>query len=100
MANSAVYGRRDPWSVDKEERGKEVAGKYYRRYNKIANDFKAKNGSAECRDICKGFDFAAKERRVNCLKVVVSAAELAYDALQIPQEEAFKLPYGQNIAGH
>jgi C_GCAxxG_C_C family probable redox protein len=100
LANSAVYGRPDPWAVPQEERGKEIAAKYYRRYNKLVNDFSAKNGSAECREICKGYDFGSKERRVNCLKVVVSAAELAYDMLQMPQEEAFTLPYGKNMGGN
>lgn len=33
MANGAVYGRPDPWSVDPEVRGHEISEKYYRRYN-------------------------------------------------------------------
>lgn len=98
MANSAIYGRPDPWSVPDEERGHEVAAKYYRRYNKMVHDFEAANGGVLCREICSKYDdWHSKDRKKACLKLIGAAAVMAYEYLQMPQEEAFKLPYGENM---
>ena len=100
MANGAVYGRTDPWSVPQDVRGKENIEKYYRRYNQMVREFIAENGSMTCREICAPFaDWHGKERRQNCLRLVAAAASMAYEFLQMTQEEAFALPYGENIAG-
>lgn len=100
MANGAVHGRPDPWSVDAEVRGHEIADKYYRRYNKLVHDFIEQNGSVLCHEICsaKG-EWPSKERRKACMNITANTAVLAYDIMQISQEEAFKLPYGNNMAG-
>lgn len=101
MANSHVYGRQNPWDVDAEVRGTEIAQKYYRRYNRMVQDFVEKNGSALCGEICGRFeDFHCKERRVGCLKLIGATAKLAYEYLQMSQEEAFELPYGANLGGN
>jgi len=100
MANGAVYGRFDPWKVDPAVRAKEATSKYYRRYNKMVHEFIAQNGSMNCQDICVKFpDWQGKERRLNCLELIANTAVLAYDFLQMTQEEAFLLPYGKNVAG-
>lgn len=101
MANSAVFGRKNPYDSPDETRGTEIAQKYYRRYNNIAKDFAERNGDTSCRAICsKWEDWHCKERRVNCMKLVGAAAALAYRYLQIPQDEAFELPYGPNMGGN
>lgn len=100
MANGAVYGRPDPWAVPQEERAGEIAAKYYRRYNQMVHDFENANGSVLCKDISSKYeDWHCKERRVMCMKLIGAAAAMAYDYLNIPQEEAFKLPYGDNMGG-
>lgn len=95
MANGAVYGRSDPFAAPSEERGREIAAKYYRRYNNLTHDFKIANNGVLCKEICAPFkdDWHGKERRLTCMKLIGDAAALAYDYLQIPQEEAFNLPY-------
>src|SRR5574344_332897 len=98
MANSSKYGRPDPMSVDSSVRKSEIAAKYYRRYNNLVHEFEEKNGSATCKGITGGYaDWECKERRIGCLKLIGATAQLAYKYLQIPQEEAFKLPYGENM---
>lgn len=100
MANGAVYGRPVPWAVPAEARGHEIAEKYYRRYNQLAHDFETAHGGITCREICSPWeDWHCKERRINCMKLIGAAAALAYDYLQIPQEEAFVLPYQPNNMG-
>ena len=100
MANGAVYGRPDPWAVPDEERGNEIAQKYYRRYNKMLHDFETAHNGVSCREICSPWaDWHCKERRVNCMKLIGATAALAYDYLQMPQEEAFKLPYAKDNMG-
>jgi C_GCAxxG_C_C family probable redox protein len=98
MANGAVYGRPDPWKVDAEVRGHEISEKYYRRYNKMVWDFQAMNEGVLCKDICSKYvDWYHKERRRMCMKLVANTAVMAYDYLQMSQEEAFALPYGKNM---
>jgi C_GCAxxG_C_C family probable redox protein len=100
MALGAVHGRHDPKAVDPAIRGDEIARKYYRRYNKLVRDFEQAMGGVLCRDITGPYeDWHSKERRVCCLKLIGEAAAIAYDNLMIPQEEAFVLPYGENMAG-
>lgn len=100
MANSAIYGRKDPYSVDPEIRGKEVSEKYYRRYNNMVKEFSEINGSTSCRSIGGAYeDWHGKERRIHCMKLVGTSARLAYKYLQIPQGEAFEMPYGENMGG-
>ena len=101
MANGAVYGRANPWSEPEETRGADVADKYYRRYNRMVHRFIEENGSALCGEISAPFgDFHSRERRKNCLKVIAASAVLAYDFLQMDQEAAFALPYGENLLGY
>ncbi|HIU64192.1 MAG TPA: C_GCAxxG_C_C family protein [Candidatus Avacidaminococcus intestinavium] len=98
MANGAVYGRKDPYAVDSTVRGSEIADKYYRRYNKMVEEFTAQNNGVTCAGITGHYaDWECKERRIQCMKLVGKTAELAYKYLQIPQEEAFALPYGKNM---
>ncbi|MDK2942169.1 C-GCAxxG-C-C family protein [Acetobacterium carbinolicum] len=98
MANSAVHGRKDPWSIDSDVRGAEVGKKYYRRYNNLVREFKEANGCTTCRNICEPFDdWHGKDRRVHCMKLIGATAQLAYHYLQIPQEEAFEMPYGEKM---
>lgn len=93
LANGAKYGRPDPWTIDPEERGQQVSGKYYRRYNRLVHDFEKANNGVSCKDICKQFeDWHSRERRVMCMKMVGATAELAYDYLNISQEEALSFP--------
>ena len=83
LANGLRYGRKDPYTVLAEERGKEVAGKYYRRYHAPCGaEISAPHGAWESR-----------ERRIHCLQLIGRAARLAYRYLQMPQDEAFALPY-------
>lgn len=101
MACGAVHGRPDPWSVPAESRMSEIAGKHYRRYNKIVHDFETRFGHTDCAGLCAPFgDWHSVPRRKFCLKMIAECAKLAYDYLQMPQEEAFALPYGDNIGGH
>lgn len=98
LANSAVYGRKDPYAVDAAVRGSEIADKYYRRYNALVREFVERNGCTSCEGISAQYDdWEGKERRKYCLKMIGATAELAYKYLTIPQEEAFKLPYGKNM---
>lgn len=100
MANGAVYGRPDPWAVPAEVRATEIADKYYRRYNKMVQDFKEAHNGVACREICAPYpDWHCKERRIMCLKLIGATAAMAYDYLQMPQEEAFKLPYAPGNMG-
>lgn len=100
LALGSVYGRKDPWSVPQEERGAQIAQKYYRRYNRLADDFKKANGSVLCREITAGHQgWGSKERRLLCMNVIIEGAGLAYDYLTIPQEEAFAMEYHDNMAG-
>ena len=100
MAVGSVHGRRDPKSVAPEIRSQEAAQKYYRRYNKLVHDFEQAAGAVSCSDITGSFeDWHGKERRVCCLKLIGKTAGIAYDSIMMPQEEAFVLPYGDNIAG-
>lgn len=101
LANSMEHGRKDPWSVPDEERGSEVSKKYYRRYNRLLHDFEELAGGVLCRDICAVHeDWHSKPRRIMCMKLIGETAALAFDYLQMSQEEAFKLPYGENIGGN
>ncbi len=100
MANGARYGRKDPWSVDPEVRGKENSEKYYRRYNQMVRDFAAANGGVTCREISsKHEDWHSKDRRKMCMLLIAETAGLAYDYLQIPNEEAFQIPYQKDNMG-
>ncbi len=99
VALGSKYGRKDPWSVPSEERGAQIAQKYYRRYNRLVDEFKKAHGSPLCREITAGQEWGAKERRLHCMNVIVETAGLAYDFVTMPQEEAFKLEYKDNMAG-
>ena len=101
MANGAAHGRPDPMTSvpDTMERGKQLAAKYYRRYNAMFRDFAEREHGTTCAEICAPFDWEAKERRKNCLRVIVDTTLMAYDYLIISQEEAFSIPYGKNMAG-
>lgn len=100
MANGAVHGRPDPWSVPEEVRADEISEKYYRRYNKMVHDFEKANGGLSCRDICAPFeDWDSRDRRKMCLKLIGAATAMALDFINMTQEEAFALPYGDNIEG-
>jgi C_GCAxxG_C_C family probable redox protein len=100
MANGAVYGRPDPWKVAPEVRGLEISEKYYRRYNKMVWDFHAMNEGVLCKDICGKYeDWHSRDRRKMCMRLIANAAAMAYDYLQMSQEEAFALPYGENMGG-
>ncbi len=101
MACGAVYGRPDPWAVSEDSRMSEIAQKYYRRYNRLTHDFEEQFGSTDCAELCSRFeDFHCVERRKSCLKMIAASAKLAYDYLQMSQEEAFALPYGENLGGN
>ena len=98
MANGAVHGRKDPYGVDASVRGSEIAEKYYRRYNNMVREFVERNGSTSCEEMTGKYeDWEGKDRRISCLKLIGATAQLAYKYLQIPQEEAFKLPYDKNM---
>jgi len=100
MANGIVYGRPDPWRIDPEVRGEEIAAKHYRRYNKLVHDFRKANNGVLCKDICAQYkNWHSTDRRKMCMKLIAAAATMAYDYLQITQEEAFILPYGENMGG-
>ena len=43
-------------------------------------------------------DWNGKDRRVHCMKMVGETAQLAYKYLQIPQNEAFEMPYGEKMS--
>ena len=94
LANGLRYGRKDPYTVPAEERGKEVAGKYYRRYHALVREFVAENGSPTCAEISAPHGaWESRERRIHCLQLIGRAARIAYRYLQMPQDEAFALPY-------
>jgi len=98
MANSAVYGRKDPYAVDAAVRGSEIADKYYRRYNALVREFVERNGCSSCEGISSKYDdWEGKDRKIYCMKMIGETAALAYKYLQMPQEEAFSLPYGKNM---
>ena len=100
MANGAVYGRPDPWVVDPDIRGDEISEKYYRRYNNMVQDFIKAHGAVLCKDLCAPYDdWHSKERRKMCMKLTADAAVMAYDYLLISQDEAFMLPYAENMGG-
>lgn len=94
LANGIRYGRKDPYTVEDSVRAQEIAQKYYRRYHALVNDFVEANGSVNCADISAPYgEWLSKGRRIHCLKMIGATARLAYRYLQIPQEEAFKMPY-------
>lgn len=100
MANGAMHGRPDPWAVGPEVRGEEISEKYYRRYNRLVHDFEEANNGISCKELCEPFgDFHSVDRRKMCLKMVGKTASMAYDYLNMSQEEAFELPYGENMGG-
>ena len=100
IANGAKYGRPDPYAVPAEVRAGEIAERYYARYNNLIHDFTEAYGSPLCKEICGKFeDFHGKDRKVGCLKMIGGTAKLALRYLQMPQEEAEKLPYQENLAG-
>ena len=93
MANGAKHGR-NPGETN------QPAVNYYRRYNKMVSEFKKEHGAVNCDEITASFGgFNSKSRRAGCMKLVGKTAALAYDILLIPQDEAFVMPYGENIAG-
>ncbi len=97
LANGIRYGRKDPYTVDDAVRAQEVAGKYYRRYHAMVNEFVEEQGDITCAGISAPYgDWMSRERKINCLKLIGATARLAYRYLQLPQEEAFKLPYEGN----
>ncbi|ATW24014.1 C-GCAxxG-C-C family protein [Candidatus Formimonas warabiya] len=99
LACGAAYGRPDPWRIPEDERIMEIRD-YYRRYNKIVHDFIAENKSASCKELCAPFgDFQSRERRVYCMKLIGRSAAMAVDFLSMSQDEAFDLPFGENLAG-
>jgi C_GCAxxG_C_C family probable redox protein len=93
MGLGALHGRRDPWAIPEENRGHELAQKYYRRYNKLVHDFIASFGSVQCREINAKMEWSSKERRRQCAQIIIDTAAMAYDNIMIAQEEAFRLPY-------
>ncbi len=98
IANGAIYGRPDPYAVPAENRGGEIAEKYYARYNNLLWDFAEANGSPLCKEICSKYeDFHGKERKVGCLKLIGATAELACRYLEMTPEEAAKLPYREKV---
>ena len=99
MAVGAVHGRHNPWAVPAGERGHQIADKYYRRYNRMLHDFRAANKGVLCREICSPYEWADKERRKQCLNLIGATAALAFDYIMMPQDEAFTLPYGDNMGG-
>ena len=99
MAVGAKHGRKDPWAVPAEERGPQIAQKYYRRYNRLVDDFRKIHGVPLCREITSGMEWSSKERRLKCMNLIGDTAVLAYDYLKIPQEEAFILEYKDNMSG-
>ena len=100
MANGAVHGRLGWETEDPMQRGNDVAGKYYRRYNAMVHEFEKANGAVSCKGISAPFgDWNCKDRKKYCMKMIGATAQMAYKYLQIPNEEAFKIPYGFNMHG-
>ena len=94
MANGAVHGRKDPKSVDASVRMTEIGEKYYQRYNNMIYEFAKKNDGTTCGEICSKFeDFHGRDRKVNCLKLIGSAAAMAYKYIQLSNEETQKMGY-------
>lgn len=100
LANCAKYGRLGWETEDPVQRGKDVAEKYYRRYNAIVHEFAKANGAVTCRAVTANCgDWNGKDRKKFCMKMIGATAQMAYKYLQMSNEEAFKLPYGPNMHG-
>ena len=98
LANSMVYGRKDPSSSPDKSELKE---KHYRRYNNIVSDFVKVAGSGLCREIVNEFPEGQKDSRTrpNCIRISVEAAGIAVDFLQKKPEEAAMLEYDPAVVG-
>ncbi|MDL2273470.1 C-GCAxxG-C-C family protein [Oscillospiraceae bacterium OttesenSCG-928-G22] len=99
MAVGSKHGR-DPNKTDASERGSELYNGYYRLYNNLLHKFAESSGGALCREITEGTgEWSGPTRKGTCKKVVGDAVQLAYDFLQMSKEEAYAMPYGENMAG-
>lgn len=97
MAIGSVHGRHDIKKLSPEERGAQIPQKYYRRYNRLVHDFKDANGAVLCRDLVGDKEWLSPERRGMCQNMIINTALMAYDYIQMPQDEAFALPYRDNM---
>ncbi len=112
MSIGAEYGRRDPIG-DHAKLLKSVGGKadvkdptqdyrYYmmRRFNRVVADFQEEIGTTQCQEIvdsCGGYK--NKHRQNACENCMRTALKIAIRYLEMPQDEADKLPYGRNLFG-
>ena len=97
MALGWVNGRHDIKNLTKEERAAQLQQKYYRRYNRLLHDFKDAHGKVLCRDLVGDKEWLSVERRGMCQDIITKTALLTYDYILMPQEEAFALPYRDNV---
>ena len=96
LANSIVYGRKDPPSaVDRME----LKNRYYKRYNNLVSDFEKIAGSGMCCEIINAFPegYNDAQTRANCIRIVTKAAGLAVDYLRKDAEEAANLDYVRDV---
>ena len=98
LANSMVYGRKDPPSAVDRMELKEL---YYQRYNNLVSDFVKVAGSGLCREIVNEFPegYLDEKTRPNCARIVIEAAGIAVDYLQIDADEAAELEYDPSVVG-
>jgi C_GCAxxG_C_C family probable redox protein len=103
MAMGAAYGRRDPLEGDFEYRVDRLYGNpgLYRFFNQMPNRFKDAVGEINCKDINRDYpEWQDKNRFRNCMRILIEAAGIAAEEILKGQsEDAFKQPFGENVAG-
>lgn len=112
MALGAVYGRRDPrgdhakmlknpGNAENVNDPKQDYRYYFmRRFNNLVGEFKEELGTTQCQEIIdRNGGYWSEERQQDCVKCMHTGVELALKYLEMPQEEADKLPYAENIFG-
>ncbi|QNB45071.1 hypothetical protein BR63_01265 [Thermanaerosceptrum fracticalcis] len=102
LAVSSVYGRKNPLEGSTgEERLQKLYGKpgIYRLFNSMPQQFQARMGAVNCRELCAPYEWQSKERNLNCRKAVETAVEIAVEHILAGRTDGLMRTFGPNVAG-
>ena len=112
MAMGAAYGSPNPRGevrmMVKSPNGKNQTPdptgdyRYYmmRRFNRVVADFKEELGTTQCQEIVdRNGGYWNDNRQKDCEHCIRAGVEIALKYLEMDQDEADRLPYGENIFG-
>ncbi|NPV89478.1 MAG: hypothetical protein HPY50_01725 [Firmicutes bacterium] len=102
MAVGGAHGRSNPLEGDFSQRVDRLYGNpgLYRFFNQIPHEFRQVVGEIDCKEINRDYPvWQDKDRFRNCMKIVVSAAEMAARYILKGQTEGYIQPFGENVAG-